>query len=166
MNVIVKWAWLGAIVFGLGLVGAGLFMVKEGRDAYDEVKTTLAEERIITSEDADIPLAPVTGPGEAKAQAEAIRQHALRISGGKTYAEMDRNDPNRATVLNSVTLRTALMQSYMAFKVSDLVSGVGAIVALLGASHVVLGAYLGLLSLRKPSRDEAPAGKARYAPTT
>jgi hypothetical protein len=112
-------------------------------------------ERIITSEDAEIPLAPVNGPAEAKAQAEAIRLHALNITGGKTYAEMDRNDPNRATYLNSVTLRTALMESYLAFKVSDLVQGVGAIVALLGLSHVVLGAYLGLVTV--PARNKAAA---------
>jgi hypothetical protein len=36
------------------------------------------------------------------------------------------------------------MESYLAFKVADLVQGVGIIVALLGASHVVLGVYLGL----------------------
>jgi len=166
MSVIIKWAWVGAIAFGIALVGAGLFMVKEGRDAYDEVKDTLANERIVTSEDADIPLAPVTGPAEAKAQADAIREHALNISGGKTYAEMDRNDPNRATVLNSVTLRTALMQSYMAFKVSDLVSGVGAIVALLGASHVVLGAYLGLVMYRRGAAAEAGSQKASFLPST
>ena len=141
-----KWAWAGAVIFGIVLIGAGLFMVREARNANQEVKDALVGERIITAEDAEIPLQPVTGPKEAKAQADIIREHALRITGGKTYAELDRNDPNRATYLNSVTLRTALMESYLAFKVSDLVLGVGIIIAMLGASHVVLGAYLALLA--------------------
>src|SRR6266545_7689119 len=146
MNLVKKWAWLGAIAFGLVLVGSGAYMVSEARAAHNEVRDTLADERIVSSEDADIPLAAVTGPAEAKAQAEAIKAHILTTTGGKTYAEMARDDPNRATYLNSVTLRTALMESYLAFKVSDLVQGVGIIVAMLGLSHVVLGAYLGLVA--------------------
>jgi hypothetical protein len=148
MKLFLRWGWLGALVFGVILVGAGLFMVKEARDAHDEVRDTLAEERIITSEDAEIPLAEVDSAEEAKAQADVIRTHALETTGGKTYAELDREDPARAVYLNSVTLRTALMESYLAFKVSDLVLGVGVIVALLGVSHIALGAYLGLVASR------------------
>jgi hypothetical protein len=134
-------------------------MVGEARQAQDEVRDTLAAERIVTAEDAEIPLAPVTGPDEAKAQADIIFQHALRITGGKTYAELARDDPNRATYLNSVTLRTALMQAYLAFKVSDLVLGVGIIVALLGLSHVVLGLYLGLVTVPAARRAAAAGGQ-------
>jgi hypothetical protein len=148
LKLITKWAWVGAIAFGLVLSGAGVFMMNEGRLAHDEVRDTLAEERIITAEDAEIPLAPVDSAAEAKAQADIIREHALRTTGGKTYSELDRDDPNRATYLNSVTLRTALMESYLAFKISDLVVGMGAIVVLLGLSHVAMGVFLGLLVLR------------------
>jgi hypothetical protein len=144
MKFIIKWAWVGAIVFGLGLMGAGGYMIREARLAHNDVRDALSAEKIVTAEDADIPLAPVTGPAEAKAQADAIQRHILNITGGKTYAEMDRTDPNRATYLQAVTLRTALMESYLAFKVADLVQGVGIIVAMLGASQIVLGAYLGL----------------------
>ncbi len=153
MHFISKWAWVGAVVFGIVLVGAGLFMVREARIAHRDVRDTLAQERIVTPEDADIPLAAVTGPKEAKAQADAIQRHIMTITGGKTYAELDRSDPNRATYLQSVTLRTALMESYMAFKVADLVLGVGLVVALLGGSHIVLGLYLGLVTIPTAERD-------------
>ena len=143
---LIKRSWIGALALGIILVGAGIFMVYEGRQAHNDVRDTLAGERVVSSEDADIPLVPVTGPAEAKAQADAIRHHIRTTTGGKTYAELDRNDPNRAQYLNSITLRTALMESYMAFKTSDLVSGIGAIVILLGLSHVALGAYLGFVS--------------------
>jgi hypothetical protein len=129
-------------------MASGVYMMYEGRAAHDEVRDTLADERIITSEDAEIPLAEVDSAAEAKAQADAIRGHILETTGGKTYAELARDDPNRATYLNSVTLRTALMESYLAFKVSDLVVGMGAIVVLLGLSHVALGVFLGLLVLK------------------
>jgi hypothetical protein len=159
MGFIVKWAWVGAVAFGLSLMGAGAFMVSEARTAHNEVRDALAAERIITAEDAEIPLASVDTAAEAKAQADVIKKHSLAITEGKTYAELDRTDPRRNTYLQAVTLRTALMESYLAFKVSDLVSGVGIIVGLLGASHVVLGLYLGLVTapakLAKRTANEA-----------
>ena len=154
MTSVIRWAWLGAVAFGVILVGAGIFMIAEGRSAHDEVRDTLADERIITAEDAEIPLAEVDSAEEAQAQADIIREHALAASGGKTYAELDREDPARAVYLNSVTLRTALMESYLAFKVSDLVAGMGVIVVLLGLSHVALGIFLGLVV---KSREQTPA---------
>jgi len=150
MKLLANWGWTGLIGFGLVLLVSGLFMFAQGKSAHDEVTNTLAGERIITSQNAEIPLKPVTGPDEAKAQADTIKQDALNITGGKTYAELDRADPNRNVYLNSVTLRTALMQSYMAFKVADMVMGVGALVAVLGLAQIVLGLYLGFVVVRRP----------------
>jgi hypothetical protein len=161
MKFLASWAWLGAIVFGLILVGSGLFMMGQARQAQADVRDALASERIITPEDAEIPLAPVDSAAEAKAQADVIQKHILETTEGKTYSELDRTDPRRATYLNSVTLRTALMESYLAFKVADLVQGVGIIVAMLGLSHVVLGAYLGLVA--GPAREhDTGKGRAVY----
>jgi hypothetical protein len=140
------WAWIGAVLFGLGLIAAGMFMVSQGRMAHNDVRDALAAERIVTPADSDLPNTPVTGPGEAKAQADIIWTHVMKLTGGKTYAELPATDPLRATYLTSVTLRTALMESYLAFKVADLVMGMGLLVALLGASQVVLGGFLGLMS--------------------
>lgn len=164
MTFITRWAWVGAVAFGLVLIGSGLYMVRESRIAHNDVRDSLAAERIITAEDAEIPLALVDSPAKAKAQADIIQQHTLAITEGKTYAELERNDPRRQTYLQAVTLRTALMESYLAFKVADLVMGVGAIVALLGASHVVLGLYLGLVVA--PRRKEALTALALTTQTT
>jgi hypothetical protein len=59
------------------------------------------------------------------------------------------------------------MESYLAFKVSDLVSGVGLIIILLGLSHVVLGCYLGLLVRQNRTRqrvEEASRGLSDSSP--
>ena len=154
-NTILRWAWLGSSLVGIVLIGAGAFMALEGRAAHAEVRSALAAERIVTPEDAALPGAPVTGPAEARAQSDVIWEHIMTSTKGKTYAELDRADPLRATYLNAVTLRTALMESYLAFKVADLVTGIGVIVALLGASQVVLGGFLGLLT-RRPSAEVPP----------
>ena len=158
MKLIVRWAWVGAIIFGVALIAAGGYMVREARLAHDDVRDALAAEKIVTADDAEIPLAPVNGPAEAKAQADAIQAHVLKTTGGKTYAELDRADPNRNLYLQAVTLRTALMESYLAFKVADLVQGVGIIVVMLGASHVVLGGYLGLTRSTAAAEVVQPRG--------
>ena len=80
-------------------------------------------------------------PEEAQAQADVILEHTLEASGGKTYAELEHDHPARAVYLKSVTLRTALMESYLAFKTADLVVGMGFIVMLSGVSHVALGGF-------------------------
>jgi hypothetical protein len=150
MKLMAKWGWLGLVAFGLVLVVSGLYMVSEGKSAHDEVTASLSDERIVGSQNTAIANEKVTGPDEAKVQADKIKQDVLNMTGGKTYAELDRNDPNRNTYLTSITLRTALMQSYMAFKVADLVMGVGALVSVLGLAQLVLGLYLGFVVVKQP----------------
>jgi len=157
MRAVKKWAWIGAVLFGVGLFGGGVFMVSEARAAHNDVRDALAAERIITAEDAEIPLARVDSAAEAKAQADIIQEHTLAITEGKTYAELPRDDTRRNTYLQAVTLRTALMESYLAFKVADLVQGVGVIVAALGLSQVVLGLYLGLVVRSGRKQEALPA---------
>jgi len=160
---ILKWAWIGAVLFGLGLIVAGIFMISQGRMAHNDVRDALSAERIVTPDDAALPNVAVTGASQAKAQSDVIWTHLMQQTGGKTYAELDRADPLRATYLQAVTLRTALMESYLAFKVADLVMGVGLIVLLLGASQVVLGGFLGLMSR---ANDQQRKTAARPIPVT
>jgi hypothetical protein len=167
-KLIAKWAWIGAIAWGLVLVGSGAFMFAQGRTAHNEVRDTLADEQIVSSADSDIPSVAVNSAATAKAQADAIRGHILAQTGGKTYAQLDSKIPAeaalRTTYLTSVTLRTALMEGYLSFKVADLVMGVGAIIAVLGLSHVVLGVYLGLFIVRPFARAEAAEAAASARP--
>jgi hypothetical protein len=57
------------------------------------------------------------------------------------------------------------MESYLAFKVADLVMGIGLIVALLGASQVVMGVFLGLMARSNEATRREPAATAAPAPT-
>lgn len=70
-----------AIVAGIAMVGGGAWAIAF---TYKNV----AQEKITTSADASIPGAPVLGPLTLKAQADIIREHTLKTTGGKVYAEM------------------------------------------------------------------------------
>lgn len=76
-------ASLVLIVFGLACIVIGF----QGRD---EVRDSLRRENIIGPEDSRIPGQLVDTGSEAKAQADIIREHQLRRTGGLTYAEMGR----------------------------------------------------------------------------
>ena len=63
-----------------------------------------------------------------------IEKHSLEASGGKTYAELDREDPVRVTVMNGSFLRASLFTSVLAFGVSAMAMGLGLVQILLGVS--------------------------------
>jgi hypothetical protein len=125
------------MILGFVFIGAGIFMVTEGRSAYDEVEDAIISENIITSEDSAIPNVLVHDAATARAEADVIEVHYLELTGGKTYAELDRDDPNRETAFRAVQLRTSLNLAVMGFKVSDLVTGMGAFMIVIGASFVI-----------------------------
>ena len=75
-----------AIIVGTVLVGSG---IKGLTFTYKNV----ARENITTPDDASIHGVPVRGPFTLKAQADIIRVHTLRITGGKTFSEMPRQIP-------------------------------------------------------------------------
>lgn len=65
----------------------------------------VSEEKIVTPKDSAIPEQPVRGPLTLKAQADIIREHTLKMTGGKTFSEMPRQilklDDNGNSVLDT-----------------------------------------------------------------
>ena len=103
-----------AVVAGVVLVGGSLWAIFF---IYD----TVAAEKIVTPADASIPNAPVRGPFTLHAQAEIIREHTLKITGGKTYAEMPREDKTRDIWVTATTLVTALHLGILTYVFSGLI---------------------------------------------
>ena len=119
---------IGIIVGVLGVI----FLIA-GVATYAIVSQTLADENIVVADDAEnFAGKDVKGPFTAYAQADIIAKHAEEIAGGKTYAEMDREDPNRATVMDASFLRASLFTSVVAFGVAAFVAVMGVILMLLG----------------------------------
>lgn len=122
---------LKVVAIILMVVGAG--MVIAGGTTYMMVSSQLKAERITVSEDAArFAGQAVTGPFTAYQEALIIEKHALEATNGRTYAELEREDPLRATAMNGSFLRASLFTSVVAFGVSALVSATGAIFLLFG----------------------------------
>ena len=133
---------IGLMILGVVFVVAGGYTAYRGFDAKTLVKDELVAQKIVTPEDASIPNAVVDDPVTAKSMADIIDHHAREATGGKTYSELDRNDPTRTTAFQASALRTSLYTSVMAFNVADLVIGLGLMIAVLGVAFIGLGVAL------------------------
>ena len=69
-------------------IGVGVVLVVGGVWATVFTYQNVAQENIVTPNDASIPVTPVRGPLTLKSQAAVIRKHTLKSTDGQTYAEM------------------------------------------------------------------------------
>lgn len=83
---------------------AGFIMVVGGLWGISFTHKNISREKIVTAEDSKIPGVPLRGPMTLMAQSEIIREHTLKATGEKTYAEMPRQieklDADGKKVLN------------------------------------------------------------------
>jgi hypothetical protein len=118
---------------------AGVIMMVVGVTTYFLVQRELSDENITVSDDAEnFAGDEVDGPFTAYSQATVIKQHALEAGNGMTYAELDREDPARETVMNASFLRASLFTSVVAFGVAVLIFGLGVLVLLIGLGMFAL----------------------------
>jgi hypothetical protein len=124
-----------ARTLGLLVVIAGIILVAAGVATYAVVSSTLADQKITVSSDADrFAGQQVTQPWQAYAQANVIGKHASEIAGGKTYAELPQDDPNRQTVMTASFLQASLFTSVVAFGVALMAAGLGVVLILIGVA--------------------------------
>lgn len=122
----------------------GIFFVIAGGATYVMVSQELSKANVTVAKDASFLAGDkVDGPFSAFAQAQIIDKHALDATGGKTYAELDREDPLRQTAMSASFLRASLFTSVVAFGVAAMAMGVGA------------GMILGGIGLRARATDPA-----------
>jgi hypothetical protein len=120
-------------LLGTLVMVAGLVLALSGAATWALVQSSLADERITVAEDAErFGGQLVNGPLTAYYQADIIEKHALEGSGGKTYAELDRDDPARASVMNGSFLRASLFTSIVSFGVAAMAMGLGIVFGVVG----------------------------------
>lgn len=121
-----KTASLVSIVVGIVMVIAGIL-------TWVVVTSTLSDQRITVSDDADCMAgSKVQDPLSAYCQAMVINKHTLDATGGKTYAELDQEDPLRDTAMTSAFLQASLFTSVVAFGVAAMAAVIGLVLALIG----------------------------------
>ena len=111
----------------------GIIMAIAGVVTWVVISNTLSDQKITVADDANCAAGDdVNGPISAYCQADIIDQHTLDITGGLTYAELDREDPLRATAMDSAFLQASLFTSVVAFGVAAMAFVVGIVLTLIG----------------------------------
>lgn len=119
-------AWIASVVLGVLLIAGGL-------TTWIVVSNELGNEHITVADDASCLAGnDVNGPLSAYCEAEIINHHALDATGGKTYAQLDRDDPLRQTAMNASFLRASLFTSVVAFGVAGMAMLMGVVFILIG----------------------------------
>jgi hypothetical protein len=131
------------------------------------VSTTLADQKIIVSDDASCLAGDeVDGPFSAYCEAMVIDKHALEATGGLRYAELDREDPKRETAMTASFLQASLFTSVVAFGVAAMAIAIGVLPTGSGTSPAAplppheVGRSIRVRSGRRPRRP-APGWTAR-----
>jgi hypothetical protein len=125
---------------GIITMVVGVIFAVAGVTTYILVANELAAENIKVSDDAAYFAGQsVNSPWTAYSEAETISKHALEATGGKTYAELDREDPLRETAMQASFLRASLFTSVVAFGVAALAAVLGVMLFLIGWSLRGLG---------------------------
>lgn len=111
----------------------GVLLMIGGVATWITVSSTLSDQEITVSDDASCLAGDrVDGPFSAYCEAQVIEKHALNATGGKTYAELDRDDPLRAVAADASFLRASLFTSVVAFGVSGMAILIGVLFVLIG----------------------------------
>ena len=122
-------------LIGLIVIVVGVIFAVAGVVTWFVVGNQLAAENITVSEDAEYFAGDdVDGPLTAYSEAQTINKHALQETGGKTYAELDREDPARQTAMQASFLRASLFTSVVAFGVALLATVLGIVLILIGTA--------------------------------
>jgi hypothetical protein len=122
-------------------------MIAGGIATWFVVSGTLSDQQITTSDDACLPGRSVAGPFTAYCEAKVIEEHALEATGGLYYAELDREDPLRATAAQAAFLQSSLFTSVVAFGVAAMAVAVGLLFVLIG---------LGIRDVAQRTTEPAP----------
>ncbi|GEL94525.1 aromatic ring-opening dioxygenase LigA [Cellulomonas composti] len=155
----------GARTMGLLVIIFGVLYIVLGGITWGAVSSNLAAEKITVSDDASAFQGQlVDTPWEAWVQADIINHHALDASGGKTYAELDREDPTRETMMTASFLRSSLFTSVVAFGVALLVVGTGVVLILIGFGLRAAGAAKSAVAKSADPVVAAPAAAEPVRP--
>ena len=153
----------GGIVASIVLIAFGVGSVVIGYQGRDQVRTELAREQIVGTEDSTIAGQKVDTGGEAKEFAAVMRKHTLEATGGQTYAQMGRfldesgkptsdekaaavdeksgqpvENPARNIWISSTAFQSALNTAYFAESVATFVVVMGGAMLLVGIGFLIL----------------------------
>ena len=117
------------LVVGLAALALGGFFIQQGFSRAQDITDKMIEANITYGGAGGDIIGIIDTPVEARVMADILTEHSQEIG---NYSEMSRDDPNRQTVLNALTMTNSLQMAVMGYGLTDVVKAVGGFMVLAG----------------------------------
>jgi hypothetical protein len=124
-----------ALVMGLISFALGGFFVQQGFAKASMITEKMTEQNITYGSAGGSIAGAIDTPQEAQAMADILGEHAKQYG---NYAELKKDDPNRQTILNAMTMSNSLEMAVMGFGLTDVVKASGAFMLLVGFTFIII----------------------------
>lgn len=119
----------------------GYTFIAVGAVGYAKVRQELVAENITVHKDVtSLAGKKVADPVTAYAQAAIVNKHALAMTGGKPFADLPMDAPERETALMAANVRSSLLTSVVSFGLAGLAAGAGVVAVAAGRGIRALAA--------------------------
>ncbi len=130
---------IGAVLLISGILSLifGAVFISEAISKSNLITEAMSSERVkYGSADGTID-GIIDTPAEAAVMVSVLKEHRTTRYG--YYSELERDDPNRAKILNAITMETSLNLAQLGHGLTDVVKFTGLFMGLMGATLVVSG---------------------------
>ena len=119
------------LLMSVTAIGIGGFFIQQGFAKANYLTESMVSENITYGGAGGTITGIIDTPQEAQTMANLLEEHGKALG---NYAQMKKDDPNRQTVLNSMTMRNSLELAVMGFGLTDVVKASGAFMVLMGVT--------------------------------
>ncbi len=124
------------IVMGLLSFALGGFFVQQGFAKANMLTEKMADQQITYTGAGSTIQGVIDTPQEAQAMADVLGEHSAAIG---NYSKLAKDDPNRQTILNGMTMINSLELAVMGYGLTDVVKAAGAFMFLVGFTFLLIG---------------------------
>ena len=133
LSIVLIAAGVIALVFGIVFIAQGFMKSGLITEAMQIEKATYG------SADGDID-GVIDTSGEAQVMAGVLRDHRMENYG--VYTELERDDPNRETILKAMTMENSLNLAVLSYGVTDIAKASGGFMLVIGLALTATGLFV------------------------
>jgi uncharacterized membrane protein YphA (DoxX/SURF4 family) len=118
-----------AVVVGIVSIVLGSIFIAQGFAKSNVITEAMVSENITYSGAGGTIVGIIDTPEEAQAMADILQEHRQALG---SYSQLKRDDPNRQTILNAMTMENSLDLAQMGYGLVQVVEASGAFMILIG----------------------------------
>jgi hypothetical protein len=135
INSISKRISILVLIAGLIAIVAGGVFIGMGFQKASMITEKMAEQQVTYTGAGGIINGIIDTPAEAQAMSDVLAEHQASLG---IYSQLAKDDPNRATILNAMTMENSLNLAIMGYGLTDVVKASGAFMVVVGLAFLAI----------------------------